>query len=97
MQNGRCCCPGGSTPQQFYRRRSFEVVQFCMGESSTMHLSVSLFLMLLLCCFMVLLDIKLLSVLEWISLPGFRCFVNLSAGNVGVFSFKIRQLSIDHY
>ena len=32
MQSGRCCCPGGSTPQQFYRRRSFEVVQFCMGE-----------------------------------------------------------------
>ena len=32
MQSGRCCCPGGSTPQQFYRRRSFKVVQFCMGE-----------------------------------------------------------------
>ena len=32
MQSGRCCCPGGSTPQQFYRRRSFEVDQFCMGE-----------------------------------------------------------------
>ena len=32
MQSGRCCCPGGSTPQQFYRRRGFEVVQFCMGE-----------------------------------------------------------------
>ena len=29
---------------------------------------------------MVLLDIKLLSVLDRISLPGFCCFVNLSAG-----------------
>ena len=29
---------------------------------------------------MVLLDIKFLSVLKWICLPGFCCFVNLSAG-----------------
>ena len=67
MPSGRCCCPGGSTPQQFYRRRSFEVIQFCKGElRSICHCS--------LCN---------LSVLERISLPGFCCFVNLSAGMAG--------------
>ena len=78
MQSGRCCCPGGSTPQQFYKRRSFEVVQFCMGElyeASVIDSCVTVYL------FMVLLDIKFLSVLELLSLPDFCCFVNLSAGN----------------